>query len=42
MPDSELFQRNYVFRTGNYMVTITFTAQSDSELDELEGDLANI
>lgn len=42
VPDSELFQRNYVFRTGNYMVTITFTAQSDSELDELEGDLANI
>ena len=40
--ESGLLQRNYVFRTGNYMVTLTFTAQSDEELDLLESSLTKL
>lgn len=40
--ESGLLQRNYVFRTGNYMVTLTFTAQTDEELDLLESSLQKL
>lgn len=42
VPDSGLFQRNYVFRSGDYMVSITSTALSEDELDTLEACLSKL
>ena len=35
-PDSGYFQRSWVFRTNDYMATLTFCSADESALDELE------
>ncbi|MGE4352629.1 MAG: hypothetical protein AB7D36_00910 [Oscillospiraceae bacterium] len=42
VPEVALYQRNYVFRTGNYMASFTSTAQSEEELDAIEENITAI